>query len=131
MYILHMGLIVLSAAVSYELHFPRDHSQVDSNSCEIKKRSSSKEAVQMAKHIFERQLKLIICRVHDHTVAGSIKKLLRLIVSSILYQISNLNISGEQSFVAVCFNELSKQLPKSLFQMPESLQLYCHLRKIQ
>jgi len=69
----------------------------------------------MSKYIFERQLKLIVCRVHAHTVASGVKNLLRLIVSSILYQRSNLGVSGKQSCVAVCFNELSKQLPKSLF----------------
>lgn len=60
----------------------------------------------MSKCTFESQLKLIICRVPDHTVVSSVKKLLRLIVSSILYQMSNWSVSGKQSFVAVCFNEL-------------------------
>lgn len=100
-------MIELSAAVSSELHFPRENSQVDAGTCEVKKeRHSSNGVVQMSKCTFESQLKLIICRVPDHTVVSSVKKLLRLIVSSILYQMSNWSVSGKQSFVAVCFNEL-------------------------
>lgn len=73
---------VFNTAISYELYFPRDYSQVDSSSCEIKKIWSN-EAAQMSKHISEMQLNLIISRVQNHTMASSVKKLLRLIVSSI------------------------------------------------
>jgi len=59
----------------------------------------------MPKHISERQLNLIISRVQNHSTASRIKKLLRLIISSILSWISNLKVSGKQSFVVVCFNE--------------------------